>query len=141
VTLIVDASVAFKWFVNEPDSATALGVRSSDRDLIAPELVVSEVCNSAWKSFRRGELTVAQCDIVATNVAAAFARLASHVQLAKRAMAIATDLSHPVYDCLYLSLAERERAVVVTADKRLAGKVQGTPYATLVRHLSMYPAT
>lgn len=139
MTLVVDASVAFKWFVNEPDSTVAIATRGSDRDLIAPELVVSEVCNSAWKSFRRGQLTAVQCEIIATSIAPAFAHLIGHASLAQRAMAIATDLSHPVYGCLYLALAERERTVVVTADGRLVGRVQGTPYATFVRHLSTYP--
>ena len=33
------------------------------------------------------------------------------------ALALAADLRHPVYDCLYLALALRERTCVVTADK------------------------
>ncbi|WP_255518572.1 hypothetical protein [Synechococcus sp. CBW1006] len=28
-------------------------------------------------------------------------------------------LDHPVYDCLYLALARREAAVLLTADQRL----------------------
>jgi predicted nucleic acid-binding protein len=33
---------------------------------------------------------------------------------------------HPIYDCFYLSLAEAEDALVVTNDKRLLAKLQGT---------------
>jgi predicted nucleic acid-binding protein len=39
--------------------------------------------------------------------------------LLARAMEVARLLKHPVYDCVYLALAERERATVVTADARL----------------------
>ena len=35
------------------------------------------------------------------------------------ALALACHLNHPVYDCLYLALARREAAAVLTADKRL----------------------
>ena len=39
--------------------------------------------------------------------------------LQAEALALACHLDHPVYDCLYLALARREAAVLVTADKRL----------------------
>ncbi len=34
-------------------------------------------------------------------------------------MGVARRLGHPVYDCVYLALAEREHAAFVTADHRL----------------------
>ena len=39
--------------------------------------------------------------------------------LQAEALALACHLDHPVYDCLYLALARREAAVLVTADQRL----------------------
>jgi predicted nucleic acid-binding protein len=35
------------------------------------------------------------------------------------ALALACHLDHPVYDCLYLALARREAAVLLTADQKL----------------------
>jgi predicted nucleic acid-binding protein len=35
------------------------------------------------------------------------------------ALALACHLDHPVYDCLYLALARREAAQLLTADQRL----------------------
>ena len=35
------------------------------------------------------------------------------------ALALASHLDHPVYDCLYLALARREAALLLTADQRL----------------------
>lgn len=99
MTLVVDASVAFKWFVDEPDSDSAVSLRALDSDLTAPDLIVSEICNSVWKSFSRDELTAVQCEIVATNVASAFTRLVAHATLARRAMQMAIELRHPAYDC------------------------------------------
>ena len=53
MTLVVDASVALKWFVDEDGSDRAVALLDGDEPLIAPDLVVAEVCNAAWKSLRR----------------------------------------------------------------------------------------
>ena len=46
--LVLDASVAVKWFVEEPGTAAALALLAEDESLIAPELVIAEVANVAW---------------------------------------------------------------------------------------------
>ena len=40
-----------------------------------------------------------------------------HLQV--EALALGCHLDHPVYDCLYLALARREAALLLTADQRL----------------------
>jgi predicted nucleic acid-binding protein len=40
-------------------------------------------------------------------------------ELRGRALELAIELQHPIYDCFYLALAERERAPLISADKRL----------------------
>jgi predicted nucleic acid-binding protein len=35
------------------------------------------------------------------------------------ALAIAINLNHPIYDCFYLALAQRERCAIITADAKL----------------------
>lgn len=40
-------------------------------------------------------------------------------QLVSRALELAIQLKHPIYDSFYLALAERERAPLITADERL----------------------
>ncbi len=58
------------------------------------------------------------------------------LRLAARSLALAADLDHPVYDCLYLALAELREASLVTADQRLLARLAGTPWAS--RALSLY---
>jgi predicted nucleic acid-binding protein len=41
------------------------------------------------------------------------------------AIALAIRLRHPVYDCFYVALAERERCALITADERLVAAVKG----------------
>ena len=54
--LVVDASIAVKWVLPEPDSerARALILRG---DLTAPDLLRLEVANALWKQARRGAIT------------------------------------------------------------------------------------
>ena len=52
--------------------------------------------------------------------------------LERRARDLALTLSHPVYDCLYLALAERLARQVVTADRRFLHAVRASAAAGLV---------
>ena len=47
--------------------------------------------------------------------------------LVARASAIALEIAHPVYDCLYLACAEVEGAPLVTADGRLRDAAEAYP--------------
>src|SRR5437016_3552759 len=51
--LVVDASVAIKWFIAEPhkDKADRILAEFADdsRELIAPDLLIAEVGNALWK--------------------------------------------------------------------------------------------
>ncbi|MFM1900152.1 MAG: hypothetical protein RLZZ216_728 [Cyanobacteriota bacterium] len=51
------------------------------------------------------------------------ADLVDHIEpdrtLQAEALALATHLDHPVYDCLYLVLARREVATLLSADQKL----------------------
>jgi predicted nucleic acid-binding protein len=134
MTLVVDASVALKWFVAEDGSDVAVALLDGEA-LIAPDLVLAEVCNAAWKSLRRGEIDHAQFDEVATDLTQVFQRLVTLDRLVRPAAALARDLDHPIYDCFYLALAEAEDAPLVTADRRLVAALGTTPLAARVRSL------
>ena len=43
---VVDASVAVKWLVEEPGSAEARELLAGEDSLLAPDLLVPEVCNA-----------------------------------------------------------------------------------------------
>jgi predicted nucleic acid-binding protein len=136
MTFVVDASVALKWFVSENGSEPAVRLLNSGRPIVAPDLVLAEVCNAAWKSWRRGEIDPAQLNQVSIDAAGAFQRLVPLDRLIRRAVAIAAELDHPVYDCLYLALAEAEDAPLITADRRLVRIARGTPFADRVEPLA-----
>jgi predicted nucleic acid-binding protein len=58
--VIVDASVAIKWVVQEEGSDTAAAL--AGQALSAPTLLTVECANVLWVKARRGELTSAEAD-------------------------------------------------------------------------------
>jgi predicted nucleic acid-binding protein len=120
-TLVVDASVAFRAFVDDPLSERCRDVfRRQDVRRCAPELIVYEVVNAAWKTARVGLLSWEAAREIAGEIAPRFDVLVRGHDLAARAAELCRRLDHSAYDCFYLALAEREEAALVCADRRLA---------------------
>lgn len=140
MSLVVDASVAVKWFVVEPLWQEAEALTRRRDSLLAPEFIIAEVTNVAWKKVARGEIEPRQAHEIATAIARSIPRFQSSAILNERALHIAIDLGHPVYDCLYLACAELAETVLVTADARLCAALAGGPYDGLARHLSVVTA-
>jgi predicted nucleic acid-binding protein len=116
VTLVVDASVAALWVLDQEDSVRANSLRGEDR-LIAPSLIVAEIGSAIWKAVRRGEVSRADA-VVALRAAlrpldALIAIEGFHI----RALEFATAFNHPIYDCFYIALAQRENTPLITADE------------------------
>ena len=134
MTIVVDASVAAKWFLPEPGSEAAAALRTENDDLIAPTLVIAELGSAFWKSAMRGDLAGQDVGHMLRSAAGHYSRLIAIDGLAADAMTLATELKNPIYDCFYLALAKRERAPLVSVDKRLiaaAKKVKGIEVRTL----------
>ena len=120
--LVIDASVAVKWVVPEPDSDRAEALL--DHALGAPDLLFAECANVLWKKVRRGELSKDEADIAAQTLEQADIAIASTRGHLASAMAIAVELDHPAYAAVYLSVAQAAELRLVTADDRLIRKVR-----------------
>jgi predicted nucleic acid-binding protein len=131
VSFVIDASVALKWFIEEEGSAQANALLSGADLLIAPELIVAEVANAGWKAVRAGSMSPEQHDHAAARLPLAFDNLVLLAPLSPRAVSISRALDHPVYDCFYVALAEQHGATLVTADRRLIGRIGGTEWEGL----------
>jgi predicted nucleic acid-binding protein len=119
MSLIVDASVAVKWVVEEPGSDAAAAVLSSGERLIAPDLVLAEIGNAVRKKLSHGIIPREQAVLAARTAERAFDELVPIRLLAASAIELALGLNRPVYDCFYVVLAARERMPLITADDRL----------------------
>lgn len=135
MTLVVDASVAAKWLFEEAGTTEALALLGSSEAFAAPELILAEISNVAWKRCRRGVSPADQASEAATEIEDFFELMTPLRDLASDACAMAIALDHPVYDCFYLALAERDDIQLITADRRFHERVQGTPWQERVRLL------
>lgn len=118
---VVDASVAAKWVVAEPGSDAARRVLAAKGPLIAPDLLVAEVGNVLWKKAGRGLVGSDQAREALVWLPELFDRLFDAAALAPRAIEIAIAHAEPLYDCLYVALAESAGpdCRLVTADRGL----------------------
>jgi predicted nucleic acid-binding protein len=132
--VIIDASVAFKLIVDEAGSEEAIKW-IGQAELVGPTLIHCEVGNALWKRVRKGEL--AEDAEIADRLADLdhLIRTIDETPLVARALRLAIELAHPVYDCIYLALAEANEDELLTADGRFIRAVVGTPYAARVREL------
>jgi predicted nucleic acid-binding protein len=135
-TTVVDASVAFGLHLNGPRAKVAAEAMAQADVTLAPDLIVSEVANAAWVTARAGMITNDEGAAIVALLASHFTRIIPSSSVAPRGYEIATELGHPVYDCLYLALAELESAVLVTFDRRLANVVETTQWKGVVNCLS-----
>ncbi len=127
--VVVDASIAAKWVVREPDSpeAAALlrGWLVAGVQPIAPTFLAIEVANVLHRQARAGVLTRAEAEEALQLVLATVTLRDAPDRDTVRALQIAdaTGQATP-YDALYLALAERAGCEYWTADARFVGATQ-----------------
>lgn len=123
--LVVDASVALKWVLVEPDSALAEMVLFSP--LVAPDWWRIEVANGLWKALDRGEIDLDEARAGLARFANVAVETEEAVGLLDEAMILAARLHYAIYDCLYLALAVRRDTRMVTADGKFLKALVGEP--------------
>jgi predicted nucleic acid-binding protein len=122
-TLVIDASIAVKWVVEEVGTQEALALCKQAK-LIAPELLVAECANILWKKVQRDELTRQEALLAARLLQASEVELRPTRAVLEAATRIAIELDHPAYDCVYLALAVENGCRFVTADERFLCKLR-----------------
>ena len=132
---VVDASVACKWFFDEELSSEAQALAATRYVLLAPDLIIAECANVAWRRVRDGQISREQAEASLKALPAWFEHLTPAAQLHEAAFSIAHALNHPVYDCLYIALAARDDTPLVTADAALVRRVRNTPWEMVVEFL------
>lgn len=123
--VVVDASIAVQWFANEPGSDHATRLMEGHEVLFAPDIMPVEAANGWWKKVRRREMSAADLDQAVGYLLALGVEWVPTGPLLTRAAQVATEIDHPVYDCVYLVLSASRAAPLATADDRLRGAARG----------------
>lgn len=127
ITLVLDASVAAKWFLpaaNEPlsDEAFALLKRYTDGQIrfLVPDLFWAEFGNVLWKAVRQERCIQSSAELAITGLQERALPTIPSSQLLPEAYKLAVLYNRTVYDSLYVVAALVSKAQFVTADERLA---------------------
>ena len=136
---VLDCSVAVKWFVPEDDSDRALALLAKYQDLtvdfVSVETVHSEFGMRFGAALRRDRLDVAQARHALQVFLALPLPLVPSRLLAPAALDLAIAHHTTFYDALYMALAIREDAPVLTADERMATAFAPLDRTVLLRDL------
>lgn len=136
MSLIVDASVVIKWFVIEELRLEARRLQPALPRLAAPDFLLVELSNIAWKKARQGAMPMADAATVAPAVRRSGLRLLGTDPLIGQAFDLARELDHPIYDCLYVAAMDLLGARFITWDRPLYVKLKDSRFGGSVYLLS-----
>lgn len=135
---VVDASVVVDWVAPDVDRSGPAGqllatLAGEGATLVAPRLLLEEVADALLTGVRRRRWDGAAADAAFEAVR----RLPVDLVDEPRDLARAWDLSrrydeHPVYDMVYVAVAERWGEQLYTADERLARRLDGLGFVVEV---------
>lgn len=134
--LTIDTSVAVKLVLSEPGSDAARALAASDVELIAPDLIQVEMTNAFWANAVSGRITPEVATELATVWQPLIGRFYRVADILREALHLAFLLDHAVCDCIFLALAIREDAPLVTADRRFLKLLSTTALAHHARALA-----
>lgn len=137
---VLDSSVALKCHLQEADSDKAKKLRDEARagihELLAPDFFPVEMAHALTRAERQGRITPAEGAMFVADMLVELPMLHPSTILLPRAYAISSTHRIGVYDCAYVSLAEREQCEFVTADDRLLRSLG--PYFQFIIPLSSF---
>jgi predicted nucleic acid-binding protein len=130
LVIVIDASVAVKWFIEEHDSNFAKQLLLEEQgNLCIPDIFVVEVSATLVREanankadsevFRTGLYHLT--DMIDRQALVLERRSPGHITDAGY---LAINLGHPLKDCIYLALAMELECELITADIRFAAKAQ-----------------
>lgn len=128
---VVDASVVVDWVAPDVDPelpavAALARLAADDAELLAPRLLMEEVSNALLTGVRRGRWSGAAADAARALLRELPIRSLDEPQDLDRAWDLARRYdNHPIYDLLYVALAERRGVQLITADSGLRQTLVG----------------
>jgi predicted nucleic acid-binding protein len=131
MTIVVDASLAVKWFLLEANSSAARDVLATEIGRIAvPAVFGIEVCAALVREANndKANTSAMRSAIARLTELIGDGSILAHDQTPAqitRAADIAINLGHPLKDCIYLALAMDLNCDLITCDARFAAKARG----------------
>lgn len=127
--IVVDASLAVKWFLPEPGAEAAAALLLEQDEIAGPDMLAVEVhatlvrgANMVKSNRVEAETAIRRFQAMIESGEVILIRsLANQIE---RAANIAIDLGHPLKECIYLALAMEMECDLITCDARFAEKAR-----------------
>ncbi|MCX5684593.1 MAG: type II toxin-antitoxin system VapC family toxin, partial [Planctomycetota bacterium] len=136
---VVDASVVAAAFFQEDHAAAARAILVAGGELHAPDFLLTEVANVIWKRHGRREIDEAEARQLLADCLRLPLKISPSSGLVEPALELAMRTKRTVYDCLYLALAVKTKAVLVSTDKRFVNALAGGPFEKHIAWLGSLP--
>lgn len=117
--VVLDASAAVEIVLGRAPVPGMAGMVGDAESVCAPHLYVAEVTHAFWKYHRFQGLPREACEKAVGRALELPDRYWDDRDLQAEALAMACAGRRPVYNMLYLVLARRQGAVLLTADRAL----------------------
>ncbi|GAB4316895.1 MAG: type II toxin-antitoxin system VapC family toxin [Promethearchaeota archaeon] len=133
--VVLDSSAIAAVFFREARSADVERVLEKAVELHTVDLAAAEVLNVAWKRihlFKEDRGVISEALRAVIKFIGEVCVVHDSVDLATDALELALTIGVAGYDALFLALASREGAQLLTLDENLAAKVLASPHDHLI---------
>jgi len=122
--IILDTSAIIRLYV--PDGPLPNGLEEhvtsawrGETALFTPELALAEIAQVLWKKEQAGYLNSSEVDEILFSILEIPIEIVGHHEILPDALLLARRHKLTIYDSLFLAVARKKRAKLITADKRL----------------------
>lgn len=136
MTVVVDASIALKWFVPESLREEAMDILRAEEHIAAPDLLIPELAGLVLEKIKRNEITSLQAETILSGLQSSGLNLIPAAGIFSRAVEIARTLDLSVYRCFYVAAAEQLDTTFVTADLKFCAAARHTGFDGIVQALA-----
>lgn len=137
--IVLDASVAVKWYCEEIDTDVALEIQekylSGELKICFPDLVLLELANAIRYKENSGLEDVK--NVLENFAKLRFSIITPTIRLVEEAARISFDFNVTVYDGIYIALARELKTEFVTADEKLYRQMEQFPFVKLLKEVKL----
>jgi predicted nucleic acid-binding protein len=119
MNVVLDASGAAEIVLRRANAVDFYNTLMRSGKVLAPDLYVADVANTQWKESRRFNTPQGLCEEMIQDCIGYVDEFVLSGDLWKDALRISFDFNHSIYDMLYVALAKREGAILLTVDEKL----------------------
>ena len=130
---VVEPAVALKWFVPEEHSSPAARLLDGGKELIAPDFFYTEASSIATAKVRLEELSPEESIKIIEAINSVPVQIKPTHGLLEPALLVSTSIDIPFRSGMGLTVAVQAECRLVTANRTLYDKVQGTAFARYVK--------